>query len=223
MKTNDKDNTNDTAITTNDDVLQFDSISNQQAVTITGEKGVDQEIKFHWTELSTLDIKLFDKDFDKEEVKVNGELVTRVKEAFRSTNPQRKYSRIYDENRIKIVFVGTITDELFEEMSIFHTPLEGTELENFESTGVERVQVLNPDKPIESNCTFLSSRLYQVIDQEIDSKIQKYRVSVGHERVVVDGKSISRECNFSYINLRTMFQPTNRMPVMDNIDMFKKQ
>ena len=56
-KTN-KDNTNDTAIT-------FSSISNQQAVSITGTKGVDQTIQYEWINTNTGETKLFNKGVDK--------------------------------------------------------------------------------------------------------------------------------------------------------------
>ena len=120
------------------------------------------------------------------------------------------------------MFRGKLTDELFATMTKFHRPLEGTELVLLEDTYVLQSQQLNPDKTIESVCTFKQTRLYQVIEQEIDNKLQKYRVSSSVERFINDdGKADTRTVYFSYINLRTMFQPTNEMPLDSCISMFQ--
>ena len=208
-KTN-KDNTNDTAIT-------FSSISNQQAVSITGTKGVDQTIQYEWINTNTGETKLFNKGVDKTVRVVDGAEVSSINTEF-----TRTWSRQYDPERVKVVFRGKLTDELFATMTKFHRPLEGTELVLLEDTYVLQSQQLNPDKTIESVCTFKQTRLYQVIEQEIDNKLQKYRVSSSVERFINDdGKADTRTVYFSYINLRTMFQPTNEMPLDSCISMFQ--
>ena len=214
-KRNDKDNTNNNAVT-------FSSISNQQAVSITGEKGVDQVIKYEWVNTDTGDSKLFDKGAHLEEVKVNGVLITRTKPEFRTGDAKQKYERVYDSNRIKVVFRGELTNDQFEMMTKFHSPLEGTELVELEEQYVEATQKRNPDKEIATNCTFKESRLYQVIDQEIDNKMQKYRVSTSSESFInEDGEQDTRDVYFSYINLRTLYQPTDEMPLEDCMSMFQ--
>ena len=213
-KTN-KDNNNNNAVT-------FSSISNQQAVSITGEKDVDQVIKYEWVNIDTGDSKLFDKGAHLEEVKVNGVLITRTKAEFRTGDNKQKYERVYDGDRVKIVFRGKLTDDLFKMMTLFHRPLEGTELVELEEQYVEATQKRNPDKEIATNCTFKESRLYQVIDQEIDNKIQQYRVSTSSESYInEDGEQDTREVYFSYINLRTLFQPTNELPLDSCMSMFQ--
>jgi uncharacterized short protein YbdD (DUF466 family) len=214
-KRNDKDNNNNNAVT-------FSSISNQQAVDITGEKDVDQVIMYEWVNLDTGDSKLFKKGAHLEEVKVKGVLITRTKAEFRTGDNNQKYERVYDGNKVKVVFRGKLTDDLFKMMTLFHKPLEGTELVALEEQYVEETQKRNPDKEITTNCTFKESRLYQVVDQEIDNKIQQYRVTSSTETFVnEDGEQDTRDVYFSYINLRTLFQPTDELPLDDCMSMFQ--
>jgi len=212
---NKKDNTNNNAVT-------FSSISNQQAVDITGEKDVDQVIMYEWVNLDTGDSKLFKKGAHLEEVKVKGVLITRTKAEFRTGDNNQKYERVYDGNKVKVVFRGKLTDDLFKMMTLFHKPLEGTELVALEEQYVEETQKRNPDKEITTNCTFKESRLYQVVDQDIDNKIQQYRVTSSTETFVnEDGEQDTRDVYFSYINLRTLFQPTNELPLDNCMSMFQ--
>jgi len=214
-KRNDKDNNNNNAVT-------FSSISNQQAVDITGEKDVDQVIMYEWVNLDTGDSKLFKKGAHLEEVKVKGVLITRTKAEFRTGDNNQKYERVYDGNKVKVVFRGKLTDDLFKMMTLFHKPLEGTELVALEEQYVEETQKRNPDKEITTNCTFKESRLYQVVDQEIDNKIQQYRVTSSTETFVnEDGEQDTRDVYFSYINLRTLFQPTDELPLDNCMSMFQ--
>ena len=213
MKKTNKDNTNNNAVT-------FSSISNQQAVSITGEKDIDQVILYEWVDMDTGDSKLLKKGAHLEEVKVNGVLIRRTKPEFRTGDAKQKYERVYDSNRIKVVFRGELTNDQFEMMTKFHRPLEGTELVELEEQYVEATQKRNPDKEIATNCTFKESRLYQVIDQEIDNKMQKYRVSTSSESFInEDGEQDTRDVYFSYINLRTLYQPTDEMPLEDCMSM----
>ena len=210
--TNKKDNNNNT-----NSGITFSSIANQQEVTITGEKGLDREYYCHWTEIATGETVKKLQGSHQEEIEVDGKKITRTKQGWYD-----KYSAIYNPSRVKIVFRGKMTDEQYDSLTKFHRPLEGSELVKMEEQCVLGTQERNPDKEITSKCTFKESLLYQVVDQEIDKKMQKYRHTTTTERYVAeDGTTKVRSVDFTYINLATLFQPTDEMPLEECISIFQ--